>query len=335
MSNEDILEPEDHDVLLGRGGGSNHHMGNKIYRALVEKLKPKYAGAKRSDKRVYAIAIADAIMAQDPPGRFLERIDADGIWYEVSREQGIDKTAQALREKVHKSKKFDERLIPIHFHYLLAEDFEPSKDDFEPIANISRGAFAPEVYRAQKRQKYEHTGGWENSSIDQAGVGDWDARDAGEPSTIAPKSASMRAPTMPIIQSQSSGRMLKTLLQDIFGNRSSNALIGMLPATNGPEISYAPLVRQRSSGEEALMAFRRSASGVLMTIGTSMSRLLGTSGGGAKNTAQTEVDLNPLFDSDEEPNSDEERLRCVRPNNSSPAPSGEWNHLYDVNFPIF
>lgn len=72
-----------------------------------------------------------------------------------------------------------------------------------------------------------------------------------------------------------------------------------------------------------------------MTIGTSMSRLLGTSGGGAKNTAQTEADLNSLFDSDEEPNSDEERLRCVRPNNSSPAPSGEWNHLYDVNFPIF
>jgi len=34
-----IKEPHDNDVMYGRGGGTNHHPGNKQYRKLVEDRK--------------------------------------------------------------------------------------------------------------------------------------------------------------------------------------------------------------------------------------------------------------------------------------------------------
>lgn len=44
-------------------------------------------------------AIVQAVQAQDPPGRFLERNKKDKLWYAVSYKKAVDKTSQGLREK--------------------------------------------------------------------------------------------------------------------------------------------------------------------------------------------------------------------------------------------
>lgn len=112
--------PHKHDVLLGRGGASNNHEGNRIYRAVVEALKPKYTTAARYDKMTYAEAIVGTIRFRSPQGRFLERDGDDGRWYEVSKSRAVDKTVQALREKRRRySNAFPLQDLPDEFCRLL------------------------------------------------------------------------------------------------------------------------------------------------------------------------------------------------------------------------
>merc|ERR1712183_1020127 len=50
----DVRDPHSNDVLYGRGGGTNHHPGNKRYRKLVEGRKVDYVNSKRLDKPLVA-----------------------------------------------------------------------------------------------------------------------------------------------------------------------------------------------------------------------------------------------------------------------------------------
>ena len=94
-----IEKPHPHDILSGRGGASNNHMGNKIYRTVCEHNKELYATLPRNEKLPVAVRIVEAVRSRDPPGRFLERKKEDKLWYEVTEKRAVDKTAQALREK--------------------------------------------------------------------------------------------------------------------------------------------------------------------------------------------------------------------------------------------
>lgn len=95
----DIKEPHDNDVLYGRGGGTNHHDGNKRYRKLVEERKVDYVNSKRLDKPLVALDIIRSWRAQDPPGRFLKLNEGTGLWHDVGDKKAREKTSQALREK--------------------------------------------------------------------------------------------------------------------------------------------------------------------------------------------------------------------------------------------
>lgn len=120
-----LSDPHPHDILAGRGGASNNHMGNKIYRTIVEHNKSLYSAAERHSKLPYAIAIVDAIEERNPPGRFLDKKEkGDDLWYEVTRKRAIDKTAQALREKVHKAIMLPLSEIPEDFAHLVGEESE-------------------------------------------------------------------------------------------------------------------------------------------------------------------------------------------------------------------
>ena len=94
-----ILEPGENDCLFGRGGGTNHHPGNKVYRQLVEGRKAKYMASKRLDKPLVAMEIIDEWRALDPPGRFLKQDDHTKVWNDVGDKKAREKTSQALREK--------------------------------------------------------------------------------------------------------------------------------------------------------------------------------------------------------------------------------------------
>jgi hypothetical protein len=95
----EIKEPHEHDVLYGRGGGTNHHQGNKRYRRMVEDRKLDYVNSKRLDKPLVALEIIKTWRGQTPPGRFLKMDDKTGLWLDVGDKKAREKTSQALREK--------------------------------------------------------------------------------------------------------------------------------------------------------------------------------------------------------------------------------------------
>eukprot|EP00536_Pseudo-nitzschia_multiseries_P001803 jgi/Psemu1/63352/estExt_Genemark1.C_230102 len=94
-----IAEPHAHDVLYGRGGGTNHHPGNKRYRQMVEGRKHDYLYSKRLEKPVIAFDIIKKWRDQTPLGRFLKQDQETGLWNDVGDKRAREKTSQALREK--------------------------------------------------------------------------------------------------------------------------------------------------------------------------------------------------------------------------------------------
>ena len=96
---KDVKEPHENDVMYGRGGGTNHHPGNKRYRKMVEERKVQYVNSKRLDKPLVALEIIREWRAQLPPGRFLKHNEKTGNWDDVGDKKAREKTSQALREK--------------------------------------------------------------------------------------------------------------------------------------------------------------------------------------------------------------------------------------------
>lgn len=114
----EIPEPCKNDVLFGRGGGTNHHDGNKRYRRMVDKRKVDYVNSKRLDKPLIALDIIREWRAQKPPGRFLKLDEATGLWEDVGDRKAREKTSQALREKAPQLRK---------------QQDESDSDEVEPI----------------------------------------------------------------------------------------------------------------------------------------------------------------------------------------------------------
>jgi hypothetical protein len=104
----DIKDPHENDVMYGRGGGTNHHPGNKRYRKMVEDRKVKYVNSKRLDKPLVALEIIREWRGQWPPGRFLKHNDKTGSWDDVGDKKAREKTSQALREKAPQIRKQQE-----------------------------------------------------------------------------------------------------------------------------------------------------------------------------------------------------------------------------------
>lgn len=93
--NKTYLEYTDDDVLMGRGGKSNHHKGNMKYRAEIERLQVDY---KKTDDKDEKTSIAAQLVArvQSYGGNFLEK-DGNG-WYVIDDVVARRKVSQALRE---------------------------------------------------------------------------------------------------------------------------------------------------------------------------------------------------------------------------------------------
>lgn len=97
MTTPHITNPLPSDVLCGRGGGTNHHIGNSHWRNLVSANKRLYLTLPKRQKALVAKSIVHAIRSQNPPGRFLQKAD-DEFWYDIGDKRACEKTSQALRE---------------------------------------------------------------------------------------------------------------------------------------------------------------------------------------------------------------------------------------------
>ncbi len=95
----DIEHPHNNDVLCGRGGSSNRHVGNLNFRELVGANKKTYVGLTKKQKMLVARKIVDTVHNTNPPGRFLSRDIKTGLWYDIGLQRSLEKTSQALREK--------------------------------------------------------------------------------------------------------------------------------------------------------------------------------------------------------------------------------------------
>jgi len=91
------------DVLCGRGGDINVHVGNERYRKMIEIRKMDYLTATyKREKRMIASSIVNEIHALVPPGRFMSKIQAPGRkrsrnkgpdlgWFEIGEEKATKK----------------------------------------------------------------------------------------------------------------------------------------------------------------------------------------------------------------------------------------------------
>ena len=93
-----IKFPHDHDVLCGRGGRANTHVGNTHWRMLIAANKELYVSLPKSKKILLSKSIVQAIRSQNPPGRFLHKEENSDLWYDVGDIKAQEKTSQALRE---------------------------------------------------------------------------------------------------------------------------------------------------------------------------------------------------------------------------------------------
>ena len=85
----------ENDVLLGRGGQTNKHMGNERFRSIVMDHQSEYLRARKKDKVLISRRIV-AIVHQNG-GRFLKQM-VSSEWKEVPDKRAQEKTSQALRE---------------------------------------------------------------------------------------------------------------------------------------------------------------------------------------------------------------------------------------------
>jgi hypothetical protein len=95
---KDIPEPHPHDVLCGRGGGTNAHVGNSHWRMLVAANKQLYITLPKRQKMLLSRSIVNAVRSQNPPGRFLQKDNKSNLWFDVGDQRAQEKTSQALRE---------------------------------------------------------------------------------------------------------------------------------------------------------------------------------------------------------------------------------------------
>ena len=91
-----IPTPNKSDIVCGRGGLSNKHPGNRLFRRLINQNKALY---QRRDlaplhKQFVCRSIVEAIRKQG--GRFVELKNKE--WVEISTQRVHSKTSQALRE---------------------------------------------------------------------------------------------------------------------------------------------------------------------------------------------------------------------------------------------
>jgi hypothetical protein len=90
--------PTDLDVTFGRGGGSNHHPGNKTYLNHILSLQEEYKKMSRENKTRCSQGVVDWVHQRG--GRFLQRRKGNHSsgWYEASNVDARTKVSQALRQ---------------------------------------------------------------------------------------------------------------------------------------------------------------------------------------------------------------------------------------------
>ena len=90
-----VLNPNDEDILSGRGAGVNLHPGNVFFRKLISANKGIYLKADPGEKKRIIRRIVEKAQSH---GRFLKQDPTTELWTKITSEEARKKTGQALRE---------------------------------------------------------------------------------------------------------------------------------------------------------------------------------------------------------------------------------------------
>ena len=98
-----IVVVNDMDILAGRGGKTNNHKGNRMFRRLVNDNRHAYQNECKNSKQKFYLAVSIVIAMENVGSRFLKQQKVgDGNeqqWMIIPRREAISKTCQALREQ--------------------------------------------------------------------------------------------------------------------------------------------------------------------------------------------------------------------------------------------
>ena len=95
VEHEVQVTPTANDVILGRGGLSNNHLGNKKFHGKKQELQPKYIASPRNEKKQVAKELVEWVWNNG--GRFLQKTGRTGQWEEAPLHKVLLKCSQALR----------------------------------------------------------------------------------------------------------------------------------------------------------------------------------------------------------------------------------------------
>lgn len=95
-----IMEPHSNDILMGRGGKNNQHVGNERLRGLARLQSENYRQASKKGKSVISRELVRQVRTMNPPGRFLKRNTDTGEFEDVGDDVAREKASQVLRDAV-------------------------------------------------------------------------------------------------------------------------------------------------------------------------------------------------------------------------------------------
>ena len=92
--------PHGNDILMGRGGRNNQHVGNEQLRAIARGQRDSYRLSSKKGKSHISREIVAYVRSMDPPGRFLKKDAITGEWEDVGDDTAREKVSQVLRDAV-------------------------------------------------------------------------------------------------------------------------------------------------------------------------------------------------------------------------------------------
>jgi hypothetical protein len=97
---ETPVQPHKNDILMGRGGKNNQHIGNERLRSMARLESENYRLATKKGKSLISRELVLKVRSLDPPGRFLKKNIETGLFEDVGDEVAREKASQVLRDAV-------------------------------------------------------------------------------------------------------------------------------------------------------------------------------------------------------------------------------------------
>lgn len=92
--------PHENDILLGRGGNNNKHVGNEKFRSLARAVAKQYSISTKKEKSEISRNLVNQVRQLSVPGRFLKRVGVNQVWFDIGDDAAREKASQVLRDAV-------------------------------------------------------------------------------------------------------------------------------------------------------------------------------------------------------------------------------------------